>query len=288
MRAVVLGATGFLGRALANRLEAAAYDVDRVGSAQLDLCADGAADALARRLGRDAILVVCSALNPPAGATLEGLRANVSMVLSVAAALEAAEVAACVYLSSAGVYGPSDDPVTERTPVQPTGCYPIAKYTGEMILQTVCTRRAIALLVLRPVAVFGPGDTHDAYGPNRFARTAREDGRIVLFGGGEELRDHLHVDDFADYATSLIEQRSTGVFNVASGMARTFADVAEAIRDAASAEVRIEHAARTVAVTHRTFDTAALRDVAAEVRPADFAAALAVLLAGAPARPRSL
>jgi nucleoside-diphosphate-sugar epimerase len=288
VRAVVLGATGFLGRALANRLEAAAYDVDRVGSAQLDLCADGAADALARRLGRDAILVVCSALNPPAGATLEGLRANVSMVLSVAAALEAAEVAACVYLSSAGVYGPSDDPVTERTPVQPTGCYPIAKYTGEMILQTVCARRAIALLVLRPVAVFGPGDTHDAYGPNRFARTAREEGRIVLFGGGEELRDHLHVDDFADYATSLIEQRSTGVFNVAGGMARTFADVAEAIRDAAAAEVRIEHAARTAAVTHRTFDTAALRDVAAEVRQTDFAAALAALLAGAPATPRSL
>jgi UDP-glucose 4-epimerase len=278
VRAIVLGATGFLGRALSDRLQDAGYDVERAGSAELDLRAAGAADALARRLGRDAILVVCSALTPPAGATLDGLRVNVAIAAAVAAAVETAEVAACVYLSSDGVYGPSVDPVTEQTRVAPTGYYPIGKYAGELVLGTACATRETTLLVLRPVAVFGPGDTHDAYGPNRFARTAREEGRIVLFGDGEELRDHLHVDDFAAYATCLVERGATGVFNIASGVARTFAQVADTIRDAAPRDVRIEHAPRAVPVTHRRFDTAALREVAADVRPTDFAAAVSDLL----------
>ena len=134
------------------------------------------------------------------------------------------------------------------------------------------------LLVLRPVAVFGAGDTHDAYGPNRFARTAREEGRIVLFGEGEELRDHLHVDDFAAYAVSLVERRATGVFNLASGTARSFAEVAAAVADASPAEVRIEHAPRAMPITHRRFDTAALRAASPDVQPTDFAAALRTLL----------
>lgn len=132
--------------------------------------------------------------------------------------------------------------------------------------------------VLRPVAVFGPGDTHDAYGPNRFARSAREDGRIVLFGGGEELRDHLYVDDFAASATSLVERRCTGVFNLASGVARTFAEVAEVVRDAASGKVRIERAPRGMALTHRRLDATKLLEAVPDVRQTDFADAVAILL----------
>jgi UDP-glucose 4-epimerase len=278
VRAVVLGATGFLGGALADRLEAAGYDVQRVGSRDLDLCAAGAADELAKHLGRDAILVVCSALTPPAGATLAGLQANVAMIASVATALGAAEVAACVYLSSDGVHGSSDAMVSEQTPAQPEGYYPIAKYAGELVLATASAAHWVPLLVLRPVAIFGPGDTHDAYGPNRFARTARAEGRIVLFGDGEELRDHLYVDDFAAYAASLIERRATGVFNVASGVARSFAEVAEAIRDLAPDHVRIERAPRAVPITHRRVDNAALLEAAADVQQTDFVDALRTLL----------
>ena len=278
MKAVVLGATGFLGRALAARLAADGYDVEPVGSAQLDLRDADAAEALARRLGPDAILVVCSALTPPVGATLVGLNANVAMIASVAAALAVAPPALCAYVSSDGIYRQRDEPLTERAPVAPEGYYAVAKHAGELVLRTACAPAPIPLLVLRPVAVFGAGDTHDAYGPNRFARTAREEGRIVLFGEGEELRDHLHVDDFAAYAASLVEQRATGVFNLASGTARTFAEVAEALRDAAAGDVRVEHAVRTMPVTHRRFDTAALRAAAPDVVQTDFDAALRALL----------
>ena len=54
------------------------------------------------------------------------------------------------------------------------------------------------LAVLRLTAIYGAGDTHNSYGPNRFLRQALKDGRIPLFGNGEETRDHLHVDDAVD------------------------------------------------------------------------------------------
>lgn len=293
MKAVVLGATGFLGRALADGLEASGYDIERLGSADLDLRASAAGGALAQRLGPDTILVVCSALTPPEGATLEGLRANLAMVASVAAAFEQAEVAACVYLSSDAVYGWSDEPVTERTPVQPVGYYPIAKYTGEMMLGTASATRGVPLLVLRPVSVFGPGDTHGAYGPNRFARTAREEGRLELFGEGEELRDHLYIDDFAAYATSLIDKRATGVFNLASGVARTFAEVAAALRRLSPRDIQEDRAAQKGQVVHRVYDIAKLSASAPEVSLIAFDQALratlgsgATLSAGRPSEAR--
>jgi nucleoside-diphosphate-sugar epimerase len=41
------------------------------------------------------------------------------------------------------------------------------------------------------------GDPHNGYGPNRFRRLAAAGQEIVLFGGGEERRDHVLVDDVA-------------------------------------------------------------------------------------------
>lgn len=279
MRAVVLGATGFLGGALSDCLIDRGHDVERLGSPDLDLRSPEAPRELARRLGPDAVLVSCSALTPPAGFSVAGLMGNLSMVASVASALEQAQVARCVYVSSDGVYGWSDEPVTERTRAEPVGYYPIAKYAGELVLDTMCTARDVPLLVLRPVAVFGPGDTHRAYGPNRFAYTAQKEGRILLFGGGEEQRDHLYVGDFAAYAAALLEREAAGIFNLASGTPRTFAEVAEVVRRLASGNVQIEYATRRTGIRHRRFDVARLRNAVPYVTLTDFDAALEATLA---------
>jgi nucleoside-diphosphate-sugar epimerase len=38
------------------------------------------------------------------------------------------------------------------------------------------------------------GDPHNGYGPNRFRRLAAGGEEIVLFGEGEERRDHVQVE----------------------------------------------------------------------------------------------
>jgi nucleoside-diphosphate-sugar epimerase len=114
------------------------------------------------------------------------------------------------------------------------------------------------LAVLRPTLVYGAGDTHNGYGPNRFLRTARAQRTIALFGRGEEQRDHVFVDDVARVVELAIAHRSAGVVNVATGVSRSFAEVAGLVA-AMVPGTTVETKARSGPVTHRRFDTAALR-----------------------------
>ena len=52
-----------------------------------------------------------------------------------------------------------------------------------------CARRDLA--ILRPTLIYGAGDPHNGYGPNRFRRLAATGKPIILFGEGEERRDHV-------------------------------------------------------------------------------------------------
>src|SRR2546428_8601803 len=81
--------------------------------------------------------------------------------------------------------------------------------------------------VLRFTAIYGAGDTHNSYGPNRFLRQALGDGRIVLFGNGEETRDHLYVNNAVALILDIVSRGSIGTLNVATGGSTTFPAVAQ-------------------------------------------------------------
>jgi nucleoside-diphosphate-sugar epimerase len=105
--------------------------------------------------------------------------------------------------------------------------------------------------------LYGPGDTHGNYGPNRFFRTA-QNGSITLFGEGEERRDFVFVDDMAWLVARSALHPTAGVLNVATGRAITFARVATLVADAVPWPVSIGTQARVVPVVHREFDVSAL------------------------------
>ena len=55
-------------------------------------------------------------------------------------------------------------------------------------------------------------------GPNKFRRQANRGEAIVLFGEGEERRDHVDVDDIAERSSAcVLERRSAGTLNIATG-----------------------------------------------------------------------
>src|SRR5258708_8092590 len=95
----------------------------------------------------------------------------------------------------------------------------------ERMLAHACQAAKIPFAVVRPCAVYGAGDTHNSYGPNRFIRTALAEGNIRLFGEGEEQRDHVYVRAVAEILTLSVVHRSTGLLNPASRNAASFADL---------------------------------------------------------------
>ena len=254
-RVVILGSRGFVGAHLSGHLRAAGMAVEDVPSSEVDLTNDTAPELLAQRLRKDDAVVFVSALTPDKGRDIATMMRNMRMGESVCLALQKTPCAHVVYVSSDAVYADEANPVRETSCTAPGSFHGTMHLVRErMLIETTRTAK-IPLALLRPSLLYGPGDTHNGYGPNRFVRTALQDGTIALFGGGEEQRDHVFIGDVSRLIELVLRHRSEGVLNIATGRAVSFADIAAHVRTAAGRDVAIAPSPRANPITHRHFDT---------------------------------
>ena len=214
-RAVVLGAGGFIGGAITRRLQQAGLTTSTLGRPAFDLLA-------ATALHPTDTLVFVSAKAPVKNPAM--LLENLRMAEAACAALSRQPVAHVVYISSDAVYKDSPAPLDESSCAEPGSLHGVMHLAREVMLRTV---HAGPLALIRPTLVHGLDDPHNGYGPNRFRRLAAEGKEIVLFGEGEERRDHVAVEDIAELALRIALHRSTGVVNATSGETVSFRALAE-------------------------------------------------------------
>ena len=258
---VLLGATGFLGLAIAQRLAAESQlDVHGFSSSTLDLTKPAAFSVLDSLAGPDEILIFASAVTPDKGRTVDALDANLQMAMNVGRYLEAHPFRKVVYVSSDAVYPMSDDVVTEASAVEPADFYALAKYAGERVLANICGAAKIPLVIVRPTGVYGAGDTHNSYGPNRFISQIHNERKVNLFGEGDDIRDHVYVDDVAAAVVELAAAPDvTGTFNIASGESRSFGSVVEQLQALSPVEFEVVNLPKSGGTSRRDFDISRLR-----------------------------
>lgn len=253
-RVVLFGAQGFIGKAIQARLQEEGIATLALASREVDLTLPASVAQLSGLLKPADTVVMLSALTPDKGRDIATLMKNFAMMQHLCAALEQTGCAHLVYFSSDAVYDNAVARVTEAVPASPQDLYGTMHRTREIMAGGV----KAPLLVLRPTLVYGTEDTHNAYGPNRFRRMAQKDGKITLFGGGEELRDHVHVDDVAALTVRCLQQQSTGMLNMATGMSVSFRNVAELVAREFGKPVEIIETPRANPVTHRHYDVTSL------------------------------
>lgn len=222
-RVVVLGA-GFIGGRAADLIEQAGAPAIRLGRGDVDLLAPDAALCLAGLLAEGDSLIVTSAMAPCK--TNAMLVDNVRMIEAVCAALQKVAAGHVLYVSSDAVYRDSMEPLRETSCAEPGSLHGAMHAVRERMLTEVAGDK---LAILRPTLVYGRGDPHNGYGPNKFWRLAAKGEPIVLFGNGEERRDHVLVDDVADLIRRMVWQRSVGVLNAATGTVTSFRAAAELV-----------------------------------------------------------
>lgn len=255
-RVVVLGGGGFIAGAIHRRLDADGITTMALGRPALDLLAPDAAARLADALRPDDVLIVASAKAPCKDLAM--LRDNLRMVEAVCTALQKRPVAHVVYLSSDAVYKDSATPLTEASCAEPGGLHGVMHLARELAL-----RQAYAgpLALLRPTLVYGFDDPHNGYGPNRFRRLAVAGQEIVLFGEGEERRDHVAVEDVAELARLIVVHQSVGIANAVSGQVASFREIAEFASASFSSRAVVRGTPRIGAMPHdgyRAFDNSAV------------------------------
>ena len=250
-RVVLLGARGFIGSALLKHLKISGMEALGLTSREVDLVSADAPGRLAGLLKPSDSIVMLAALTPDKARDAAALMKNLSMMQNVCAAIEKTGCAHFVYFSSDAVYGLAVARVSEETPAAPQDLYGVMHLTREMMAKGLAK---VPVLILRPTLVYGAGDTHNAYGPNRFRRAAQKDGKIQLFGGGEETRDHIHVDDVAELARRCLQRGSTGTLNIATGRSLSFHDVAHLVARQFRGTVEVVATPRANPITHRHYD----------------------------------
>ncbi len=254
-RVVILGVGGFIGGTCLKRLREESVPILGLARAEIDLLEEDATEKLVEHLLPSDALVVVSAKAPVKNN--EMLLDNIAMMKSVCDALEQCIVSQVVYISSDAVYADSMQPLTEESSAEPGSLHGVMHLARELMLRNSTTA---PLAILRPTLVYGANDPHNGYGPNRFRRLAAKGSEIVLFGEGEERRDHILVDDIAEITYRTLFHRSQGVLTIATGQVASFREMAERVVAHFEDPVPIKDSPRQGPMPHdgyRAFDVAA-------------------------------
>jgi 2'-hydroxyisoflavone reductase len=161
------------------------------------------------------------------------------------AAAELLEDAAKSYLfvSSTGVFLPyltigiNEDvqPRLQDDPPRETPTYGVMKAQSEKAVQAAFGARA---LIVRPNYIVGPGDTTDRfpYWPVRIARG----GEVLVPGSHEDPVQFIDVRDLTEWMIRLLENNTTGVFNVGGPFPKqaTISEMVYGIRAATTAHTQ--------------------------------------------------
>ncbi len=255
-RVVIMGAGGFVGQTTARLLG----KVTSLTRKEVDLLAAGAVEKLAAHLSPTTTLVVTSALAPVKNVPM--LLDNLRMMQAVIEAVKKSPVAHLVYISSDAVYGDSTKPMSEASCAEPGSLHGVMHLAREVMLKNELSN--IPQAFVRPTLIFGPGDPHNGYGPNRFMRLAQQGKDIMLFGEGEERRDHIFIEDVAEIVKRCVLYGATGTINAVSGTVTSFKDIAEMAATRFNPRVKVIGTPRQGPMHHggyRAFDTALLRKV---------------------------
>jgi nucleoside-diphosphate-sugar epimerase len=272
-RVVVVGADGFVGNAIATRLEHYDVPVVRLTRREVDLMAADGADRLADRLRPGNALVAAAARAPCKTSSM--LRDNVLIALAIATAAARASLSHVVNIGSDAIYADSQSPLTESSVTAPNSLHGVMHLARESMLKSEIT---VPFTTLRPTLIYGASDPHNGYGPNRFRRLAMKGKPIVLFGEGEEQRDHVLIDDVAEIVARVLAHRSVGILNVATGIVTSFRAIAEEVVRLSGHRVNIVGSPRVGPMPHngyRAFDISDCREAFPNFRYTSLADGLA-------------
>jgi nucleoside-diphosphate-sugar epimerase len=116
------------------------------------------------------------------------------------------------------------------------------------------------LAILRVCAVYGEGDTHNGYGPNRFINQIKNSETIKVFGEGLNFRDHIHINDVVNLIIRSLKTNFTGTLNIVTGKSYSFHDVAEKCRSIFSPQTKIENSGTEGEIIVKSFDISKINE----------------------------
>lgn len=141
-----------------------------------------------------------------------------------------------VYASSASVYGAGRVFRESREHEGPLNVYGYSKFLMDQVVRRRLAGRTAQIAGFRYFNVYGPREAHKGRMASvafHFFNQYRKEGRVRLFEGsagygpGEQIRDFVSVEDAVKVNLFFLDHPEiSGIFNVGTGQAQSFNDVA--------------------------------------------------------------
>jgi nucleoside-diphosphate-sugar epimerase len=227
----VLGASGFIGSHLANRLETLGLQYQAIGRS----------DALPpKNLGH---VIYCIGLTADfRSRLLDTVEAHVCNLLAL---VRNCEFESLLYLSSTRLYENDDSSSEEEAlhvePGRPTDVFNISKAMGESIVLNCCRNARVA----RVSNVYGPDFTSDNF-LSSIIREIISDRKVVFRTAPDSAKDYISVDDAVNGLIQIATRGRERIYNLASGVNVSHAELANRLQTLTGCEIEFAPGAETV------------------------------------------
>ena len=146
-----------------------------------------------------------------------------------------------IYASSAAVYGGNTEFAEQRENEQPLNVYGYSKFLFDQYVRRHEDQIHSQVVGLRYFNVYGPRESHKGSMASvafHLNNQIKDNGQVKLFEGcdgyenGGQLRDFIYVGDAVKAKLWLLQNpQVSGIFNLGTGRAQPFLDVAKAVVD---------------------------------------------------------
>jgi len=239
MNFLVTGAAGFLGSALANRLDREGHQVRGYDDLSAGDPSRLSADVLFTRgdvtdrpklwtllQEVDCVYHLAAKVSVPESILYprEYNIINVGGTVSVMEAMRDVGVRRVILISSGAIYGDQgQQPLVEDAPPNPGSPYAVSKLAAEHYVHTIGKLWGIETVALRVFNAYGPGQPLAAAHPPvvpHFLRQVAHGGSMVIHGKGEQTRDFVYLDDVVEamVAAASAPTINRSVINIGSGI----------------------------------------------------------------------
>ena len=250
MKVLVTGGTGFTGKALVHRLiemghQVVALDYKeglktqeiREWGAEVILGSVTDMDVVRRAVeGAEVVHHVAAAFREMDVPERHYYEVNVEGTRNVLQAALDAGVRKVIYCSTCGVHGNVDHPPAgEDAPIRPADYYQRTKWEAEPLARKFFDR-GLKTTILRPAAIYGPGDPERFY--LIFKRVAG--GTFPMFGNGRTLYHPLYIDNLIDaFILAMEDGKGDGEAYLIAD--EQYIDLVRRVGKALEIDVRIPH-----------------------------------------------
>lgn len=251
-RVIILGSSGIVSINLQKMLRAKKIKTLTIGRSKLDLKKGKASKILKSKIKKKDVIIFIAAEAPVKNMNM--LFNNLEICKNVCDGLKNKKFEQLIYISSDAVYSDTRYKISEKSETLPESLHGLMHLNRELILKKNFEKN---LCILRPTLIYGNGDSHNGYGPNRFVKLALKDKPISIFGNGEEKRDHIFIDDLIKIIIKCIEKKGLGVLNLVSGNVYSFKYLAETIINLSNSKSKLNKLKRVGPMPHngyRPFD----------------------------------